>query len=719
MMPRALPPRSSDGRERYRSLARYWSHFLHYALKERRPDAHRLALIATSDHFDAGYYRFSYEDVAETGVDPVIHYVDYGAHERRNPSKYFNTARYVRLNPDVLELNTNPLLHFLRARGSNDDLQQIVQVKATVEPPVEPAPAAVQSTEPEPRPKPRAREATPKLSTIVNHLKSMDDDTLIAALQRIETAVIVPRAREHFRSKAWQKLGKLGNATLGKRPDYQRLLLIFGRAYLYAGNSDSASLLLSLAAQLFPDNAEAQLYCGVAHLRAKNFDLAIAHLRSALKLDPSNANIKRELGASLRSASRMAQASAESQAMSTEASALLVEVYRAQPGPGTALAAARTLYELKRYDECHALLEEAAEDESRLVEHILLKSRALVGLNRISEALAAAERVLQLEPANHAAGLLLKTCQFLSGDEETSTQTVGKVFFGPDGAVQCQPLHPSASEPGLTELTGSLEEIVARLPYDWVQISTEPTRVVLEPGRDLIDRLTTQLDPRAGFHGQGEIKLWRRNALLNLARSGLLRPSPIDLQAFEPIHASVSRPVQPGAKAIVMSRNGAYKFGGGEQLIESMAEHYKSLGYDPLIVGTRPEFRGESGEVNGFRFAFVDEDAAALRRFFLDQDAHLVHAISGLGYRVADALAYTNIPFIYGVHYWREVLGQEDDGFFDSDGHPVPRPEFHYILSRATTVYANSVFTRGVIEKVFGVRCPVIFSVPKDVEVES
>ncbi len=95
------------------------------------------------------------------------------------------------------------------------------------------------------------------------------------------------------------------------------------------------------------------------------------------------------------------------------------------------------------------------------------------------------------------------------------------------------------------------------------------------------------------------------------------------------------------------------------------------LGYEPLIVGTRPEFRGEAGEVNGFRFAFVDDDPAMLRRFFLEQDAHLVHALSGTGYRVAEALTYTNIPFIYGVHYWREVLGHEDEGFFDADGQPV------------------------------------------------
>ena len=83
---------------------------------------------------------------------------------------------------------------------------------------------------------------------------------------------------------------------------------------------------------------------------------------------------------------------------------------------------------------------------------------------------------------------------------------------------------------------------------------------------------------------------------------------------------------------------------------------------------------------------------------------------------MANALSHTNIPFIYGVHYWREVLGQEDEGFFDDSGEPVPRPEFNYILSRASTVYANSDYTRDIIEKTFGVRCPVVYSLPKDIE---
>ena len=42
------------------------------------------------------------------------------------------------------------------------------------------------------------------------------------------------------------------------------------------------------------------------------------------------------------------------------------------------------------------------------------------------------------------------------------------------------------------------------------------------------------------------------------------------------------------------------------------------------------------------------------------------------------------------------------------------RREFLLILSRATAIYANSRFTQKIIEEGFGVRCPVVYAVPKD-----
>ena len=51
-----------------------------------------------------------------------------------------------------------------------------------------------------------------------------------------------------------------------------------------------------------------------------------------------------------------------------------------------------------------------------------------------------------------------------------------------------------------------------------------------------------------------------------------------------------------------------------------------------------------------------------------------------------------------------------------NEGRPVARAEFRYILSRAASVYANSQYTRSILQSVYGVRCPVIYSVPRELE---
>ncbi len=75
-----FPEQIQEARVRYRNLSRYCARFVHYALKERRRDAHLLAVVATSNYRDSSYYRVRYEDVGEAGVDPVMHYIDHGRH---------------------------------------------------------------------------------------------------------------------------------------------------------------------------------------------------------------------------------------------------------------------------------------------------------------------------------------------------------------------------------------------------------------------------------------------------------------------------------------------------------------------------------------------------------------------------------------------------------------------------------------------------------------
>ncbi len=70
--------------------------------------------------FDRSYYLASYHDVADSGVDPLLHFCAHGWREGRNPSSSFDTIYYLRVNHDVARADINPFLHYLhqgRAEG--------------------------------------------------------------------------------------------------------------------------------------------------------------------------------------------------------------------------------------------------------------------------------------------------------------------------------------------------------------------------------------------------------------------------------------------------------------------------------------------------------------------------------------------------------------------------------------------------------------------------
>jgi GT2 family glycosyltransferase len=87
-----------------------------------RKDANELALLAASGFFDSAYYLKRNNDVMKAGADPLIHFVDFGAAEGRNPSSLFDTAYYFANNPEIAASGKNPLLHFIlegRKQGRN------------------------------------------------------------------------------------------------------------------------------------------------------------------------------------------------------------------------------------------------------------------------------------------------------------------------------------------------------------------------------------------------------------------------------------------------------------------------------------------------------------------------------------------------------------------------------------------------------------------------
>jgi GT2 family glycosyltransferase/glycosyltransferase involved in cell wall biosynthesis len=69
--------------------------------------------MARSGLFDRRWYVTAYPDVAASGVDPLRHYIAFGAREGRNPSPFFNSLDYLASNADVARAGLNPLAHFV------------------------------------------------------------------------------------------------------------------------------------------------------------------------------------------------------------------------------------------------------------------------------------------------------------------------------------------------------------------------------------------------------------------------------------------------------------------------------------------------------------------------------------------------------------------------------------------------------------------------------
>jgi len=284
---------------------------------------------------------------------------------------------------------------------------------------------------------------------------------------------------------------------------------------------------------------------------------------------------------------------------------------------------------------------------------------------------------------------------------------------------------------------GSIEftvECISGIKADWVSFfATEAELLPISTEFDLTG--AGDVDSKVGrvfvkTTDGAPVPFWRRDLIINLLKSRLLTEPARWIDELSelggviqtasscegvPPTAGVAQLAQSGP-VIVMSKHGIIRFGGGEQFIDSMAEHYESFGYSPIVVGTRPERVGESGQQDGRQFAFVDENPDELRRYFVEQRPTFVHVLSGLGYQVTEALEFLSIPFIYGVHFWRDCLGRVagDNRFFDGvDSRPIIRPEFRAIIERAAYVYSNSEYTRGILEQAFSIRTPVIYSLPR------
>ncbi len=67
--------------------------------------------ILASGLFDGDWYRARYPDIAGSDLPPLLHYLIHGAYERRSPGPNFDTEWYLAHYPDIAGID--PLLHFV------------------------------------------------------------------------------------------------------------------------------------------------------------------------------------------------------------------------------------------------------------------------------------------------------------------------------------------------------------------------------------------------------------------------------------------------------------------------------------------------------------------------------------------------------------------------------------------------------------------------------
>jgi GT2 family glycosyltransferase len=72
-----------------------------------------LEVIRDSKMFDEEWYKSKYPDVSKAGINPIEHYLLWGAAQGRDPCQHFSTSFYLKNNPDVVKSALNPLFHYI------------------------------------------------------------------------------------------------------------------------------------------------------------------------------------------------------------------------------------------------------------------------------------------------------------------------------------------------------------------------------------------------------------------------------------------------------------------------------------------------------------------------------------------------------------------------------------------------------------------------------
>jgi glycosyltransferase involved in cell wall biosynthesis/tetratricopeptide (TPR) repeat protein len=571
---------------------------------------------------------------------------------------------------------------------------------------------------------------------------------LEALAKRLDHLIRLKRTQRLLKDGKWEEVAHMPRPGSPKAPQDAELLTLVGRALLHLGRLAEAAELLSSIARAQPADAMAQFHAATALHHLGNTGPAAVFEQRALALRPRSGELLHGYAAATRRRGlQPGLAPVQRQALLRESIAHWREAAAVEPARGetSSRRIVQTLLDLGALEEAQQEVDHLLLRLPRQPDVLILRSQVCLARNKVAEAMAMAEEALRLDPAHQGARYQLRSLRPLLEEAAVQGQDSlallvldpvagtarGHGFSLGSTGLQAHPAITLPADRPAATMLGQLEAewVLLAGPGSLPDISPALLRLVRESAVAWCGRLVLA-DEQAG-----PLILWRRELLLGLHESGLL--STLAALAAELAHyADIVSTYQPGATlapprlspaattaapglAVLMSRHGIVKFGGGEHFLDSIASHYQEMGFEPLILGTRPDQQGRSGIEDGRPFHFLPGRPAELRRFFLERRPAIVHVLSGLGYEVAAALDYLDIPFVYGLHFWRDALGAfEGDGrFFEQgDSRPVPRPGFRAIIQRAAAVYSNSAYTRTVLEEAFQLRTPVIHSLPREVE---
>jgi len=92
-------------------------------------------IIKHSGLFDENYYLVNNPDVRENGLNPLMHFIQWGWKEGRDPNSNFDTNWYLNKNRDLQKAGINPLYHYLKfGKRKGVQTQRIRRKKINVEP---------------------------------------------------------------------------------------------------------------------------------------------------------------------------------------------------------------------------------------------------------------------------------------------------------------------------------------------------------------------------------------------------------------------------------------------------------------------------------------------------------------------------------------------------------------------------------------------------------